>query len=368
MFLLFIVIGLIELMCWGVTSALLWQFQWHHSVMGIWLELGIFIAGNGLILLSFIFRNKHNSKFFRWASFYLVIWWFIILVAILIWLLAQFLPWLPIARFQDVMLLTADLRLLAPVLFMILLGWTVFNAYVPRIRYTKIQINKPLKKPVRIGMVADMHLGILMGTRQLDKLAAIFQTERPDIILLPGDIMDDNTAVYEAKNMRPHLEKLRAPLGVYATLGNHDFFGSQDKITQAIEQAGIHVLRDEALFIDGRFWIVGRPDNLDKQRLATSELLKQVNVEQPVFLLDHRPDDINDHIHLPIDVQVSGHVHNGQIFPGNLIVRFLNRLHYGYKEIGLGHYFVTSGYGFWGVPFRLGSRSEVWIIDVMGKE
>lgn len=365
---LFIVIGLIELMCWGATRALLWQFQAHDSVLGMWIRLAVFIIGNGLILFSFIFKNQQNNRFFSWVSCYLAILWFIILVAIFIWLLAQCLPWLPIRRFQNVMLLKADLRLLAPILFITLLSWSVFNAYVPIVRYAKIHINKSLDKPVRIGMAADMHLGVLVGARQLDKLAAIFQKERPDIILLPGDIMDDNTVAYEAENMRPHLEKLRAPLGVYATLGNHDLFGSQDKITQAIEQAGIKVLHDKALLIDERFWIVGRPDNLDKQRLTTSELLKNVNIEQPVFLLDHRPDSISNHMHLPIDVQVSGHVHNGQIFPGNIIVRFLNQLHYGYEAIGLGHYFVTSGYGFWGVPFRLGSRSEVWIIDVMGKE
>lgn len=67
-------------------------------------------------------------------------------------------------------------------------------------------------------------------------------------------------------------------------------------------------------------------------------------------------------------MQLSGHVHNGQIFPANFITKMLYpALAYGYKAIGNGHFVVTSGYGFWGVPFRLGSQSEVWIIDVKGK-
>ena len=66
-------------------------------------------------------------------------------------------------------------------------------------------------------------------------------------------------------------------------------------------------------------------------------------------------------------MQVSGHVHNGQIFPANFIVQRLNRIAYGYGKINDSHFFVTSGFGFWGVPFRLGSQSEVWIIDVKGK-
>jgi len=86
----------------------------------------------------------------------------------------------------------------------------------------------------------------------------------------------------------------------------------------------------------------------------------------PVILMDHRPTDIEQHANLPIDIQLSGHAHNGQIFPANLIVKFIYRLSYGYEQINQGHFFVTSGYGFWGVPMRLGSQSEVMIIDVVG--
>ena len=97
------------------------------------------------------------------------------------------------------------------------------------------------------------------------------------------------------------------------------------------------------------------------------KLLLQVEPGKPVILMDHRPSEIMAHSKLPIDIQLSGHIHNGQIFPANLLAAYVNRLAYGYEKIGLGHYFVTSGYGFWGVPLRLGSQSEVWIIDVKGK-
>ena len=192
------------------------------------------------------------------------------------------------------------------------------------------------------------------------------QQEKADIILLPGDIMDDDTAAYEAEHMQPHLSKLRAPLGVYATLGNHDLFGAQRQITRAIEAAGITVLND-GIIETGGLTVIGRPDDLDKGRLKTAELLKQADTSKPVVLLDHRPSEIELHSTLPIDIQVSGHVHNGQIFPANFIVRAINRLHYGYEKIGNGHFFVTSGYGFWGIPLRLGSQSEVLIIDVEGR-
>lgn len=85
-------------------------------------------------------------------------------------------------------------------------------------------------------------------------------------------------------------------------------------------------------------------------------------------MLDHRPTEIEKHSKLPIDLQVSGHTHKGQIFPANLITALIYRLDYGYEKIGLGHYVVTSGYGFWGIPMRLGSQSEVVILDVTGTQ
>ena len=92
-----------------------------------------------------------------------------------------------------------------------------------------------------------------------------------------------------------------------------------------------------------------------------------MNTDLPIILLDHRPTDIEKHTSLPLDIQVSGHAHKGQVFPASLITKMMYRLDYGHEKIGNLHVFVTSGYGFWGIPMRLGSQSEVIIIDVKGK-
>ncbi len=141
---------------------------------------------------------------------------------------------------------------------------------------------------------------ILVGARQLDKLADIMQREKVDIILLPGDLMDDNVAAYRAENMQPHLEKLRAPLGVYATLGNHDFFGHEREIAEELTRAGIKVLANESLVVDGAA-LVGRNDDLDTQRPSTAALLQGQNTDLPVLLLDHRPSQIDEHAKLPVE-------------------------------------------------------------------
>lgn len=259
------------------------------------------------------------------------------------------------------------LRLAYPFIFASIIGIAVYNAYVPTVIHQSITLDKPLQQPLRIGVASDFHLGKFFGSNQLDELADIFKREKVDLILLPGDIMDDNTQVYLAQNMRPHLAKLQAPLGVYATLGNHDFYGAQQQIVEELKKAGIHVLWDQAVEIDGQFTIVGRNDSTFRQRPATEALLKSVNTALPVFLLDHQPNEIEKHAQLPIDIQVSGHTHKGQVFPANFITRLMYRLDYGYEKIGNGHFVVTSGYGFWGIPIRLGSQSEVWILEVKGR-
>ncbi|MFZ7155554.1 metallophosphoesterase [Avibacterium avium] len=255
-----------------------------------------------------------------------------------------------------------------------LIGLSVYNAYTPQVIHYEITLDKPFK-PLRIGMASDFHLGRLFGGKQLDQLAEIMNAQKVDIILLPGDIMDDNIQAYVAEKMQPHLAKLRAPLGVYATLGNHDFFGQQQAIAKEIRKAGITVLMDQALEVDNRFVLIGRNDDLFKARPKTKQILAALDKTRdktkkdlPIFLLDHRPTEMMEHSTLPIDIQVSGHAHKGQVFPASLITKVLYRLDYGYEKIGNGHFFVTSGYGFWGIPMRLGSQSEVFIIDVKGKE
>ncbi|OOH90541.1 metallophosphoesterase [Pasteurellaceae bacterium 15-036681] len=263
--------------------------------------------------------------------------------------------------------LSFALRICYPFAYLGLIGLAIFNAYVPNVIHYSVTLDKPLEQSLRIGVASDLHLGKFFGAKQLDKLVGIFNQQKVDLILLPGDIMDDDTQAYVAENMQSHLEKLKAPLGVYATMGNHDLFGAEQEIFAEIEKAGIKVLWDQAVNFEGKFAIIGRNDELVKNRPTAEQLLQNVDVRLPVFLLDHRPTEIEQHSTLPIDLQVSGHTHNGQIFPANIITNLMYRLPYGYEKIGLGHYFVTSGYGFWGIPMRLGSQSEVFIIDVKGK-
>ena len=246
---------------YGFYKALCWQFEGRLKKRGRRLLcLALFAFGNSLIILS-LFRLWHGS--FRLTALWMVLLLYTGFAALFVWLLKLLLR----QRVADETL-RRILRIAAPAAVASLFCLSLYNAYLPTVRHYRVVLDKPLAKPLRIGVASDLHLGILFGARQLDKLAGIMQQEKADIILLPGDIMDDDTAAYEAEHMQPHLSKLRAPLGVYATLGNHDLFGAQRQITRAIEAAGITVLND-GIIETGELTVIGRPDDLDRGRLKS---------------------------------------------------------------------------------------------------
>lgn len=269
-------------------------------------------------------------------------------------------------------------RALALVSLVSMIGFAVFNAYSPVVRHLSITLDKPMPVPVRLAVASDLHLGALVGNRQLAKLHRLLVDEKVDVLLMPGDIMDDDTRVFQTDKMAAAFERvIRAPnYGTAVSLGNHDLYRvpAYDSINEAIKTSGAYLLNDDIRVIDiskdgktTHLQVIGRFDDHKQDRLPTQALLQKADSNLPTVLLDHRPTHIEAHAKLPIDLQVSGHTHKGQVFPANFIVDHINRLGYGHEKINDTHFVVSSGFGFWGVPFRLGSRSEIWVIDVTGQ-
>lgn len=335
---------------WG-----LWQ------IIGKWRFRRFFLIG--LLVLNLLYLAAIQVGFqglIAWRMLLPIIVWFMVMAALpmsLFGLVRRRLRW------------TRAMRAFTACAFVALMATAVFSAYSPTVKHTQITLNKPLQKPLRILLASDIHLYWLFGNRAIDRLAQIAKDEQADIVLLPGDIINDRLDAYHARNMHPHLQTLRAPLGVYATLGNHEYYGGQtDDIIRTLGDAGITVLRDQALVIGGQFVLAGRDDDHNPARLPTEAILSGQNLALPVILLDHRPTRLAENAAAGVDLQVSGHAHKGQIFPANFIVERMYDVHYGEGRVGNMAAVVTSGYGFWGVPLRLGSRSEVWIIDVFGEK
>ncbi|CAM4309826.1 hypothetical protein FHS16_000708 [Paenibacillus endophyticus] len=247
-----------------------------------------------------------------------------------------------------------------------------WNAWSPIIRTYQVQVQKPageLKK-LRIAMASDLHLGNIVGNRHLERLVSHIEQIQPDLILLPGDILDDDIEPFLRKNMSAVLGKLKAPLGVYAVTGNHEYIGRKvPEFITAMDAIGIRVLMDESALIADSFYLVGRKDKASAGfgadgRMTIGDLIAPLDQSKPLIMLDHQPSDIAKAAENGIDISVSGHTHRGQMMPNHLITKRLFELDWGYLKKGSLHAIVSSGFGSWGPPIRIGSRSEVVHIEV----
>lgn len=253
------------------------------------------------------------------------------------------------------------------ILLTILLGYGSYNAFSPTVRTYDIQIDKqgPPSGELHIVMASDMHFGYLSGQAHAERMVKEINALKPDIVLIPGDIIDDDIVPYNDKGISGILSELQAPLGIFAALGNHDRFkGETEELVELLEESGIQVLYDETIEVGERLTLVGRKDYSDTERAPLDQLMEGIDPAKPIFMLEHQPVELGIAAEQGIDLMVSGHTHYGQVAPGNLITGLLFENDWGHLRKGQMHSIVSSGYGFWGPPIRIGSRSEIVSIHV----
>lgn len=247
------------------------------------------------------------------------------------------------------------------------LAYGTYNAYSPIVQNYDIKIEKGTSTITHldIAMAADTHFGLLSGKDHAERLVREINALHPDIILLPGDLFDDDIQPFLDQRIDQILSKLQAPYGVYASLGNHDRHdGTMQELIETLENSGINILYDEIVDIQGQFTLIGRKDRIDSERLPLSSLMNDVNLSKPTILLDHQPYELDIAQQEGIDLMVSGHTHGGQVFPGNLITGAIYENDRGHLQKEQMHTIVTSGFGFWGPPIRIGTRSEIVMIHI----
>lgn len=244
-----------------------------------------------------------------------------------------------------------------------------YNAWNPVVRNYEIAVDKSsVQEELSILMVSDLHLGKTVGNRHLERLVEMTNEIKPDLIVIPGDIIDDYIEPYLDENMGETMKKLKAPLGVYATSGNHDYYGNDlIDLHSEMKKAGIQMLDDESVLVKDSFYLVGRNDLTDENRKSMKEILQGLDTKKPIIMLDHQPDEIQGASENGVDVLLSGHTHGGQIAPANLITGMIYENDWGYLRKGNLHSVVSSGFGLWGPPFRIGTQSEVVEINIKFK-
>lgn len=251
----------------------------------------------------------------------------------------------------------------------------IFAGYINTriINITNVDINIPKRmsnlKELRIAAASDIHLSAVNNEAFLEDVVNKINSLDPDIVLLPGDIVDDKADYLSQKNIGSALTYIKSKYGVYASTGNHEYINGGESSAEYIIKQGVKLLRDEAVLVNDQFYLIGREDSsrpgfTGKKRKTLSEIIKDINPGYPVILLDHTPFKLEEASDNKVDLQISGHTHHGQMFPINLITKLIYEVSRGYKKKNDTHYYVSSGAGTWGPPVRTGSSSEIVLISV----
>lgn len=253
-------------------------------------------------------------------------------------------------------------------------GWYL-NHHVVQTNYT-LTTHKNVPD-FKIALLADVHLGTSFNARGFAEHLQTIQAQNPDIIVIVGDYVDDNTTAAEMRAATQALGQMTSP--VYFVSGNHDKgyygaahrgFSAQDLINTLIENK-VTVLKDDSVLIHDAFYIIGRKDASEEKeqrssRQSMADLVSALNKDKYMIVLDHQPTDFNNQSNAGVDLVLSGHTHGGQLFPFNQIGKWIgaNDLIYGHKKQNHTDFIVTSGISAWAIRFKTGTKSEFVIISV----
>ena len=203
-------------------------------------------------------------------------------------------------------------------------------------------------------MASDLHIGYHNTRKELARWVDMINAEKPDFILIAGDIIDGSMRPLLEEKMVEEFHRLKAP--VYACLGNHEYYAGSPEAQQFYKDAGIHLLIDSVAQVDSCITIIGRDDRTNMRR----KQLKDYSIDKNNYtiVLDHQPYNLDRAEAAGIDFQLSGHTHRGQVWPISWITDRVYECSWGSHKRGNTQFYVSSGIGIWGGKFRIGTQSE----------
>ncbi len=254
---------------------------------------------------------------------------------------------------------------------LILIGsWFAVNPYIAKYN-VKIAKNMEEINHLKIVMISDLHIESLARTDYMEEAAHNISALNPDLIFIVGDIVEGALDTVSEKKLKSITSNLHAQYGIYAVLGNHEYYSGQaDQIASQLEAHGIKVLRDTAAeILGGKIYLVGREDyrsghfnSSSRKSLAT--ILSEADRSKPLLLLDHQPQAVDEAKEAGIDLMLSGHTHGGQLFPAQLVTQSIFVIDRGHWSEGNFNLIVSTGLGLWGPPIRTNSRAEIVEINL----
>lgn len=251
-------------------------------------------------------------------------------------------------------------------------GW-FFAHHVFETDYT-FRTEKTLDgKPLRIAMLADSHLSVTLSGADFAKQLSRISEANPDLLLICGDFVDDETAKEDMLEACAALGKTAKDFRTYFCYGNHDkgYYRYRNFTVEELEQTlkdnGVRILQDEVVPFGDQIALIGRCDRSFEERIPIAELASGQDDACYQIVMDHQPDDYAAEAAAGVDLVLSGHTHGGHIFPAGYIGLLIgaNDRVYGTERRGKTDFLVTSGISGWAIPFKTGCVSEYCIIDIV---
>ena len=330
------------------------------------LQAALFVLALSFIfaaLLGFRFSNPLVTLIYRVAAVWLGLLNFFFLAACLCWLTEfalRITPLAPSLPHYRPMIAVAFFSLALLAVF-----YGLLNARWVRVRFVPVQLsNLPEAWSGRTAMlVSDLHLGHVRGLHFSRRIAAHAERLQPDIILIPGDLFDGSEA--DPASLIAPLKALAPPFGTFFSSGNHDEFGKSAHYTAALTEAGIRVLANERVTIEG-LQIVGITYTESVSPLHLRIFLESLRLAEgeASILLNHVPNRLPIVESAGVSLQLSGHTHGGQVFPFTWFTRrAFGKFTYGLQQFGALQVYTSSGAGTWGPPMRVGTHPEIVLLQ-----
>lgn len=266
--------------------------------------------------------------------------------------------------------------------------WGMINARTIRTTEYHVAVDKKVEgmESLKVALVADLHMGYNIGCSQMKQMVEKINALNPDVVVIAGDIFDNEyDALEDPEKLIEILQGIESKYGTYACYGNHDIaekilagftFGGQtdEKVSDTrmdsfLEKAGITLLRDEYVMIEDQIYLYGRPDAERpgrgiRERKTAEEITEKMDLTKSVIVLDHEPRELQELADAGVDVDLCGHTHDGQLFPGNITTGLMWENSFGYLKKNDMHNIVTSGVGIFGPFMRVGTIAEVVSVDI----
>lgn len=279
-------------------------------------------------------------------------------------------------------------------LILLLSACGIFHAkYIKTTSYDVI-INKtiPERTSMKVVLLADTHFGYNAGVLHARELVRKINKQKPDLVCIAGDIFDNEyDAVQNPEKLEKTLRGIKSTYGVYACWGNHDLneeilagftFKHKDgdlsdikdpHMKKFLKNSNIHILEDESILINDQFYVIGRKDaslteKIHETRKAPAQLTEKLDRDKPIIMIDHQPKELQELADAGVDLNLCGHTHNGQTFPGNFTIKLMWENPCGLLSKDNMTNITTSGAGVWGPAMRIGTDSEICSINIQLKK